>query len=468
MATSNPIDKLRTLPIIYITTHGVYDLTDGEDPVVFTTPSATMRPARPNTYVIETQSLGDYCMTNIDEHFWNLIQGPWRDTFVSYLKGGYSDPDDEDDEAYIRLVQNLHVYGPGRPIVKRTLVIGGGRENENHSEEGRESLRVSQASMGFFRLNADDKVVHNFPSHETAARPATAILEDLRTSLITDYDELGNSATTSNDVVIDLVYERYPDLRKSGAIFIFSSCAEAWEGSDKQLALIEKIQRDADLRFMHHSTAFAEGPGESSAAGAAAAAAAPSGRSKSRAKQVAAPGANYSMAMGGPGFPTASRHEESFHPSAYEEENENENNNMNENEDENENDEDENEEEEPNTTFFKLANTSWASRGAPPRHPRAEDAPKGFIPIWVKHPARDEFKQIYNIANGSMYFDRRAIRIVMRKFGKDNIWTIGKYTGKRGANANNLIAVSQAWMAKGGRKTRKQGKFGHRKTRRAL
>jgi len=458
MATSNPIDKLRTLPIIYITTHGVYDLTEGKDPVVFTTPSATMRPARPNTYVIETQSLGDYCMSNIDEHFWNLIQGSNRDLFLSYLKGGYSNPDDEDNEAYIRLIQNLHVYGPGRPIIKRTLVIGGGRENENHSEAGRESHRISQASMGFFRLDANDKVVHDFPSHDTAARPATAILEDLRTSLITDYDELGNSAMTSNDVVIDLVYERYPDLRKSGAIFIFSSCAEAWGGSDKQLALIEKIQRDADLRFMRHSTAFAESTEEGSAA-----AAAPSGKSKARAKQVVAPGANQAMAMGGPGFPSAARHEESFHPSAYEEEN---NKNMNENEeDENENND---AEEEPNTTFFQLANTSWASRGAPPRHPRAEEPPKGFIPIWVKNPAKDEFKQIFNTAGGSMYFDRRAIRNVMRKFGKDNIWTIGKYIGKRGGNANNLVAITAAWMAKGGRKTRKQSKLGRRKTRRAL
>jgi hypothetical protein len=420
-----------------------------------------MRPTRPNTYVIETQTLGDYCMSNIDEHFWTLIQGPNRDLFLSYLKGGYSNPDDEDNEAYIKLVQNLHVYGPGRPIVKRSLVIGGGRENEGNSEEGRESHRISQASMGFFRFNANDAITHEFPSHETAARPPTAILEDLRTRLITEYDELGNSAMTSNDVVIELVYERYPDLRKSGAIFIFSSCAEAWEGSDKQLALIEKIQRDADLRFMRHSTAFAENADEGSTA---AAAAAPSGKSKSRTKQVVASGANYAMAMGGPGFASAARQEESFHPSAYEEENNNEN--MNENE-EDENEEDENEEE-PNTTFFKLANTSWASRGAPPRHPRAEEPPKGFIPIWVKNPAKDEFKQIFNTAGGSMYFDRRAIRTVMRKFGKDYIWTIGKYIGKRGGNANNLVAISDAWMAKGGCKTRKQRKLGHRKTRRAL
>jgi len=463
MAQSNPIDKLRTLPIIYITTHGVYDLTDGKDPVIFTTPSATMRQARPNTYVIETQTLGDYCLTNIDEHFWNLIQGPWRDVFLSYLKGGYSNPDDEDNEAYIRLVQNLHVYGPGRPIVKRTLVIGGGRENEGNSEEGRESHRISQASMGFFRFNANDPVVHDFPSHETAARPRTAILEDLRTRLITDYDDVGNSAQTSNDAVIDMVYERYPDLQKSGAIFIFSSCAEAWEGSDKQLALIEKIQRDADLRFMRHSTAFAESMNEEAPT---AAAAAPSGKSKSRTKQVAS-NASRIMAVGGPGLAGKAIHEESFHPSAFEEENENEENNE-ENDEENNNENDEENNEEPNLTFFKLANTSWASRGAPPRHARVQEPPKGFIPIWVKHPTRDEFKQILNSVDSSMYFDRRAIRNVMRKFGKDNIWTIGKYIGKRGANASNLVAVTATWMAKGGRKTRKQSKLGRRKTRRAL
>jgi len=448
MAASNPIDKLRTLPIIYITTHGVYDLTDGKDPVVFTTPSATMRPARPNTYVIETQTLGDYCMSNIDEHFWNLIQGANRDLFISYLKGGYSNPADEDNEAYISLVQNLHVYGPGRPIVKRTLVIGGGRENENHSAAGRESQRISQASMGFFRFNPNDEVTHDFPSHDTAARPATAILEDLRTRLITDYDELGNSAMTSNDVVIDLVYERYPDLQKSGAIFIFSSCAEAWGGSDKQLALIEKIQRNTDLRFMRHSTAFAE-----SAEEAPSSAVAPSGKSKSRTKKAAS-NAIRLMAVGGPGLAGRATHEESFHPSAYEEENEEEN----ENEDE----------EKPNLTFFKLANTVWASRGAPPRHPRVEEPPKGFIPIWVKHPAKDEFKQMYNSVDGSIYFNRRAIRRLMRKYGKNIIWTIGKYIGKKGANIGNLIPIPESWMAKGGRKTRKHSKLGHRKTRRAL
>lgn len=256
-----PPTTLESAPIIFISSHGVYDLT--EEPTAFVVPD--------NVYIFETQTIGDVCLTAIDKPLWDLMNN--RDAFLAYLKGeghpaiaeivasrGVYGPDDEDDESddrhtkhrdYKHVFANMHYYKPGDTIYNRKLLIGGGGDG----------ARRSYANMGFYRF--DDKgragPVDRFPDG-----PASRIkaLQPLRTSMIADED-----MTLTQEEMIYEVMGVEEDVAEGG-IFIFSSCAAFWKEEDgvkvpaatlnRRIALIEKTQRAQDLALMEVTTA---GPG---------------------------------------------------------------------------------------------------------------------------------------------------------------------------------------------------------------
>lgn len=259
VAADFPPASFDDVPIIFISTHGVYDL--NVDPEPFTVPD--------NIHIFETETIGDVCLTSIDKPLWNLMNN--RSAFVKYLAGegdletatetsesAVYGPDDEDDEAdaepsakhyaYKKVFRNLHYYGPGDTIYNRTLVIGGGGDG----------ARRDYANMGFYRFNVDDPV-HRYPDgSESKIRE----LQPLRTEMIENEDKY-----SSQREMIDEVLGVHDDVA-DGAIFIFSSCGAFWKEQggkkvpaailNKRIAIIEKHQRDQDLALMELTPA---GPG---------------------------------------------------------------------------------------------------------------------------------------------------------------------------------------------------------------
>lgn len=254
-----PPASFEDVPIIFISTHGVYDLT--VDPEPFTVPA--------NIHVFETETIGDVCLTAIDKPLWNLMNN--RDAFLKYLAGegdletateisqsAVYGPDDEDqlDEAepsakhyaYKKVFRNLHYYGPGDTIYNRTLIIGGGGEG----------ARRFYANMGFYRFNVGASV----DSYPDGSDSKIRELQPLRTEMIEDED-----LKSSQKEIIDEVLGVQDDLAE-GAIFIFSSCGAFWgaEGGkkvppaklNKRIATIEQHQRAQDLALMELTPA---GPG---------------------------------------------------------------------------------------------------------------------------------------------------------------------------------------------------------------
>jgi len=261
MATEFPPTSFEEVPIIFVSTHGVYDLT--EEPKPFVVPD--------NVYIFETQTIGDVCLTSIDKPLWNLMNN--REAFIAYFKGmGTKDlakevmgsgvyARDHENQAiehhflrhddYKAVFRNMHFYQPGDTIYNRTLSIGGGGDG----------ARRSYANMGFYRFDVGDPV-DRYPDG-----PASRIreLQPLRTKLIGDENE-----TTSQKEVIEMMLQVQPDTAE-GSIFIFSSCAAFWKQAgetkvsvpvlNRRLELIEKAQQAADLALMQLTPAGPSGAG---------------------------------------------------------------------------------------------------------------------------------------------------------------------------------------------------------------
>jgi hypothetical protein len=253
------------VPIIFVSTHGVYDLT--VDPEPFTVPD--------NIHIFETETIGDVCLTSIDKPLWNLMNN--RPAFIKYLAGegdletatetsesavyGPDDADEEDEAepsakhyAYKKVFRNLHYYGPGDTIYNRTLVIGGGGEG----------ARRTYANMGFYRFDADAPI----DMYPDGSESKIMELQPLRTEMIENEDKY-----SSQREIIDEVLGVHDDVA-DGAIFIFSSCGAFWKEQagkkvpaailNKRIAIIEKHQRNQDLALMELTPAGPGGAGSNS------------------------------------------------------------------------------------------------------------------------------------------------------------------------------------------------------------
>ena len=261
-AAEFPPASFEEIPIIFISSHGAYDLR--EPPQEFKVPD--------NVYIFETQTIGDVCLTSIDKPLWNLMND--RVAFLKYFKGeghpyvaaatsaaGVYDADNEDTEfdtpdakhsEYKRVFQNMHFYQPGDTIFNRTLKIGGGGHG----------ARRSYANMGFYRFDVGDPVDRYPDGPESKIRA----LQPLRTELIEDA-----SQETGQIQMIEIVSSVFPDVASGGAIFIFSSCAAIWseEGANKaakavlnrRMKRIEDKQQAQDLALMALTTAGPSGAG---------------------------------------------------------------------------------------------------------------------------------------------------------------------------------------------------------------
>jgi hypothetical protein len=138
--------------IYYIATHGGYDLT--KEKLHFTVPK--------DTFILETQALGDLCMPTIDEPLWVLSQGEHRDAFVGYLSGTSLDGTTESTQsmAIRRALSYLTLYGPGDVAPIRLLSIASGTRTPRTFPMGIYGLRSTSVALPFPPSGAS-KVAHN-------------------------------------------------------------------------------------------------------------------------------------------------------------------------------------------------------------------------------------------------------------------------------------------------------------------
>lgn len=295
------VPALKTAPIYIVSTHGAYDLRN--EPVRWVVPE--------NTYIFETQSIGDTTLTKIDNLLWKLCLAKYRPAFFHYFMGNRwffnknkVNPG-EPKQTYMELFRNLILYKPGDSIYERELSIGGG-----HKKEADGSARDSYVNMGFYKFSVNPPTPDQAPPKKTTKRPMApteiAGLDAMRTALVSDED-----FSMTNKQVVELINNGTPikyaglkdgkkvlippvsfTLENDGEpirIFIFSSCAAVncnppWDKTlnDKaamakfnaekmgplgykskwckeRMALIEKRQRDAALELM--AMGIGTGPG---------------------------------------------------------------------------------------------------------------------------------------------------------------------------------------------------------------
>lgn len=354
-----PSDQFKAAPVVLTSIHGAYYVDAKLEP--FTIPA--------NVHVFETQVLGDYCLTNIDEPLWDLLQGKYRNYFHRILSGKQRKGD---DETYIQVIKNLTYYAPGDQIYPRGLSIGGGRGSGPGG--GSESSRIAYANMGFYLFPNDGTSADVFPSGTT-----TKIFQPLRTEMIGDANII---ATT--DYIIEKALTEKPELRE-GCIFVFSACAGAFnmglppKDYDLKVHAIEALQQLQRQKFMALTGVAPGGAINKRVPKGAAAAAA----GKAPGAGVGAePTALFSYAMR---EAVRGAKPEGFHPSAFGE---------------------------SENAMSALADPRWAER-AVPAHPAAPAQPAGTS-VYFEATASGTKKQILD-ESGSPYMTPAAIRLWRRK-----------------------------------------------------
>ena len=225
------IPAFQEAPIILASTHGSYDLS--EEPESWLVPE--------NTYIFETQSIGDKTLTTIDDPIWKLCQSKFRPFFINYFLGNktfFDDQHEKPDFLFIEVFKNLIFYKPGDKIYSRDLTIGGGRKQEPSG-----IAREDYVNMGFYKFNMKPiSPSENAPTRKKTRRANSEILKAMRTSMVEDPDFI-----ITNKDIIELInfgnkidYEgikigrnvlkpfaefSYPRERDNFRIYIFSSCA---------------------------------------------------------------------------------------------------------------------------------------------------------------------------------------------------------------------------------------------------
>lgn len=228
----NIVPAIKTAPIYLVSTHGAYDLRS--DPIPWVVPE--------NTYIFETQSIGDTTLTTIDNQLWKLCLSIYRPAFLHYFLGNswwFKKLRTKPAPQFTELFRNLILYKPGDIIYERDLTIGGG-----HKKEADGSSRKSYVNMGFYKF--DLTTPEQEPPKTTTERPMEpteiAELDKLRTALINDEDftitnkQFVNMVNNGTEIEYSGLTEgraqlipaetfTYTDDGEPIKIFIFSSCA---------------------------------------------------------------------------------------------------------------------------------------------------------------------------------------------------------------------------------------------------
>ncbi|MEI8329972.1 MAG: hypothetical protein WCG14_08310 [Chlamydiia bacterium] len=214
---------LETAPIFFVSTHGAYQLKEYNRP--FLVPE--------NTIIIDTVDIGEACLTYIDKPLWNLMQGTNRAKLISYMKGIPDLTDSvKDQENYLRIFNNIHIYFPGDPIYSRVLSIGPTKRNE-------------YKNMGFFKFKVGDpaNTFNNSRNVFKQSGNTTKILRSLERELVLHGEKLINY-----EYMLQSRDKELTDSRER--IFIFSSCGVTWSGTKEQKEAVQQSQEYARLKFM--------------------------------------------------------------------------------------------------------------------------------------------------------------------------------------------------------------------------
>lgn len=252
-------DAIEIAPFFLCSTHGAYDRK--ENPVKWTVPE--------NTFIFETQEIGDLTLTGLDIPLWELLQGGRRWGFMKYLTLAYDEiraiTGAPAGDTYKQVFANCILYKPGDTIYERVLSIGGGRGLNSSS-------RNVYAGMGFFRFDARG------PAYEYRgygrARPGESkgpyeVLPSLQRQMVED----GRREITNHSFVEYVNNpEHHPKLWRNGTpmegidfrnatpkglspahprIFIFSSCAAVDDEQNpegtKRWKKVVKLQKQREI-----------------------------------------------------------------------------------------------------------------------------------------------------------------------------------------------------------------------------
>ena len=229
---------MQNVPIYFASTHGEYDL-DGMNGDKWVWDKNAMKIESndipidtfivpENSFVIEAADIGEITLNYIDDVLWKVLQGKYRQYFVSYLTG--NPPVKAINHPYhkkmIKLLRNITIYYPGDTVVSRNLILNSGIDT--NLKEGPRIERIRFRGMGFYKFNPDikeefpnpDKKISSLPNRYAqvpVSRKGGRIFEEIREDMI-------NGTHITNREFIRNVRINFPE-SINGGMYVFSSCA---------------------------------------------------------------------------------------------------------------------------------------------------------------------------------------------------------------------------------------------------
>ena len=217
-------NKIDTCPLYFISTHGFYDMNMYEAgiPMVLTVP--------PNTIVIETTMIGEYCLfTSVLNVIKKLLVD--RNKLVGYLGGNPTD-DPLVQKIILTALSTCQFYLPGGTIANRILEGSGGLYR--NSETIQSERTGDYSNMGFYKYTPGNK-------------EPEVIFKDRYSELVSGaYGQVKGKGLNVNTSSIpfetfETIFQRIGDFKDVFNIIFFSSCGEIRDTEPSSFARIQEI-----------------------------------------------------------------------------------------------------------------------------------------------------------------------------------------------------------------------------------
>lgn len=212
-------------PLYFISTHGFYDM----NKYATGTPMVTTVP--PNTIVIETSPIGEYCFfTNILTILGPLLKD--RSRLVKYL-GGDSEEDPIIQKIILTALSSCQFYLPGGTIANRILEATGGIYR---TSDKMESERTGDyGTMGFYKYTV---------GNEEPEKIFTERYSKLVEGAYGDVKGVGTQVNTSSIPfeTFETMFQRINEFGDRFKIIFFSSCGEIRDTESSSIRQIQEIR----------------------------------------------------------------------------------------------------------------------------------------------------------------------------------------------------------------------------------
>jgi hypothetical protein len=218
--------EIDTAPLYFISTHGFYDMNK------YTTGTPYLTTVPENTIVIETSTIGNYCLfINILSILGEMLEN--RDSLVRYLGGDYIGTP-LTQKIVLTALSTCQFYLPGGTIANRVLEATGGIFRR-HSASMESERTGFYGNMGFYKYTPGNPKPENIFKQRYS---------ELISGAYGSVEGRGLQVNTSSIPfeTFETMFKRINEFGDTFKIIFFSSCGEIRDTEPSSIRIIQQIR----------------------------------------------------------------------------------------------------------------------------------------------------------------------------------------------------------------------------------